>query len=888
MLSAGDRLGPYEIVARIGAGGMGEVWQATDTRLDRSVAIKILPAELAQNPQLKARFEREAKTISQLNHPHICTLHDVGEETLEGGGTRADSSGSSTVSYLVMELIDGETLADRLARGPLSLPEVLRYGVEMAEALDKAHRAGIVHRDLKPGNIMLTRTGSKLLDFGLAKSAVLEISTDGLTQQKPLTQEGTILGTFQYMAPEQLEGIEADARSDIFAFGAVLYEMATGKRAFEGKTKTSLIAAIVDRDPVPISQLQPLTPPTLEHVISRCIEKDPEDRWQSARDIAEELKWIASAGSQVGVAAPLAVRRRTRERLAWSLNLVTALVVLAATTMFFMTRKPVEPTIVSSILPPAGMRIVLNGGAAISPDGRFIVAVLEDARSSRGLWMRPLHDAEYRLLPGTEDASYPFWSPDSRQIGFFATGRLKTVDAMGGPVQSVCDAAAGRGGTWSPDGTIVFTASVNGILMKVPATGGEPTPATEFQKGETSHRWPSFLPDGQHFVYLAMGDNPSIVRGSLDSTSDHHQVLRANSSALYSRTGHLLYSRESSVIAVPFNPGKGITTGDPIVVVAEGVAFTDRFTSVFSVSNDGALVYLRGAGFRLSQLVWVDRSGRDQGTIAPPGLFFSPRISHDQRRVAVDLSNVADGQGDIWIWDLQRGVSSRLTYDPANESVPLWSADEKQIIYHGVSSGTSNLYRVPSGGTGVAEELVQDDQEKRPTDISPDGRWLAFNSDGGSGSSTDIWIYSFDEKKATPWLKTPFTESAAQFSPDGKWIAYQSDESGRSEIYVRAFPDSEEKWLISSGGGSMPAWRGDGREIYYISADRTMMAVPVTLGDKRLDAGASVALFDASVRMHVIRQYDVVPDGSRFLLNRQADDGPGEPITLLQNWAKSK
>ncbi len=872
----GYRLGPYEIVSRIGAGGMGEVWLAKDTRLDRSVAIKLLPEGFAQNEQFRARFEREAKTISSLNHPNICTLFDVGHE----GGAH----------FLVMELIEGESLADRLQKGALPPDQVLKVGSQIADALDRAHKQGVVHRDLKPGNVMLTKTGAKLLDFGLARSGVDASPVQGLTemptQAKPLTQEGTILGTFQYMAPEQLEGQDADARTDIFALGALLYEMATGRRAFEGSSRTSLIAAIVSSHPIPISQITPMTPPALDHVVRKCMEKDPDDRWQSAHDVASELRWISEAGSQAGVATPVTLRRKARERLAWSLATVTTAIAIAAGWALLARHQPARHTIESMIVPPSATRVGLNGGLAISPDGTSIVLGLNDDRYGSTLWLRPIDSPTFRKLAGTEDASHPFWSPDSRRAGFFAGGKLKTVDIRSGSVQLVCDAPAGRGASWSADGTILVTPSGIGPLMVVSATGGVPKPLTKLRPGDTSHRWPFFLPDGKSFIFLALSEsaaNSAICQSSLDRPDEIKPIVNTSSSAAFVAPGYIVFARDGLVFAQRYDPKKATAIGEPITL-ADRVALTDRFFALFSVANDGTLVLQRGAGFLLTQLTWIDRSGKPDGSVADPGLYFSPSLSRDERRLAVDISNTVDGQGDIWVFDLTRNVPTRLTYEKTNESAPNWSPDDRQVVYYAAKANTGNIYQLPSGGTGEAQLLVDDEKEKRPTCVARDGQWIVFNSSGGpSGASADIWAWSASEKKARPWLASPFTEQGGYLSPDAKWITYESNESGRSEIYVRAFPDSDQKWMISNDGGAMPYWSADGREIFYISTSKKMMAVAVTTGAS-FEASSPVVLFDAPVRAHPTRQYDVSRDGRRFLLNRLSESSAVEPVSLIQNW----
>ncbi len=874
-LAPGIRLGPYEIVSPLGAGGMGEVWRATDTRLDRSVAIKILPDGLAQNEQFRTRFEREAKTISSLNHPNICTLFDVGHE----GGSH----------FLVMELIDGESLAERLQRGALPADQVLRFGAQIADALDRAHRQGIVHRDLKPGNVMLTKGGAKLLDFGLARSGVDASPIQGLsdmTQARPLTQEGTLLGTFQYMAPEQLEGHEADARTDIFGLGALLYEMATGKRAFEGASRTSLIAAIVSSHPTPISQVTPMTPPALDHVVRKCIEKDPEDRWQSAHDVASELRWISEAGSQAGVSAPVALRRKTRERLAWSLaGGATAMV--AAMGMFLASPEPPRRMIESAIITPPSMQVAFNGAISLSPDGKTAAFIFNDERGDRTLWVRPLDSRSFRRLEGAAGASHTFWAPDSRRIGFFAFGKLKTIDLQGGAVTTVCEVSAGRGASWNGDGTILVTTASIGPLMMVPASGGTLVPLTKLRPGDTNHRWPFFLPDGKTFVFLALNELPAktaVCQATLDRPDDIKVLFTSATSTQFVAPDILLFVRDNALLAQRYDSKRARMAGDP-VTISDRVGLTDRFDAQFSAANDGTLLIQRGAGFQLSELVWVDRSGKSQGAVGDPGLFFSPSLSRDGRRLAVDLSSTTDGQGDIWIFDLTRKASSRLTYERTNESAPQWFPGDKRILYFGVKNGRGDIFELPSGGTGQARVLISDDREKRPSDISRDGQWVVFNSVGGPVTGgMDIWAWSASDKKARPWLATPFAELCARLSPDGKWIAYQSDESGRMEVYVRAFPESEEKWMISVGGGVMPTWRGDGREMFYLSLERKMMAVPFNPGGSSLQVGAPVMLFDARVRMHPTLQYDVSSDGQRFLLNRQLQGTSAEPVALLQNW----
>lgn len=872
-LTVGSRLGPYEIVSPLGAGGMGEVFRARDTRLDRSVAIKVLPNELASNPQLRQRFEREARTISQLNHPNICVLYDIGEE--EGTG------------FLVMELLEGETLADRLARGPLPLSETVRYGAQIAGALDCAHRAGIVHRDLKPGNVMLLSTPSKgvakLLDFGLAKpgaAAATNPASTMATEQKPLTQEGTIVGTFQYMAPEQLEGIEADPRTDIFALGAMLYEMVAGRRAFEGKTRTSLIAAIVGSDPPPLSQLQPLTPPALERVIMKCLAKDPDERWQSAHDVAAELLWINEAGSQAGVAAPLTAKRKHRERLAWWLNLATAAVAIALTWAFLQWRTPAARVVETSIVPPPDREFAnRQGNVLLSPDGLRIALLAVDREGATMIFIRGLDSSDARPLAGTEGATLPFWSPDSQHLAFFAEGKLKTIDIEQGSIQILCDAPLPRGGSWGVSNKIVFAPAPGGALMVVGAEGGTPSPAMGLAPGEVAQLFPSFLPDGRHFIFLSDRPDPGIYAASLGDKK-MVKLLSSPTAATYAPPGYLMFVRSGSdtLLAQPFDV-KALAMKGSASPLAQHIAFQARLP-LLSVSNDGSLAYQRGTA--TTQLVWVDRQGKDLGTITPPAIFFSPSISHDGRRVAVDITAASTFNGDVWIFDLAANRSSRLTFNPDNESGPVWSADDREIFYFS-GRGHSDLFRIPAGGIGGEQLLLKSAVTKLTADVSRDGQWLLFAGKSGKGLRWDIWTYSFRDKQAKPWLATSFNEVGPQLSPDGKWIAYQSDESGRNEIYVRSFPESQEKWPVSNAGGGMPAWRTDGREIYYISPDSKMMAVPVDTA-KGFQSGTPVALFEVRIQNHPqLKQYDAT-DGTRFLLNRLVQGDQHLPFTLVQNW----
>ena len=867
---------------------MGEVYRARDTRLDRDVAVKVLPAGFAANPEFKARFEREAKTISQLSHPNVCSLFDVGNH--EG------------MEYLVMELIEGESLGDRLQKGPLPIALVLKHGIEIASALDAAHRQGIVHRDLKPGNVMLTKAGAKLLDFGLAKSGPLITSTSSVsqmaespTQHQPLTEQGTILGTFQYMAPEQLEGLEADARTDLFAFGALLYQMATGQPAFQGKTRTSLIAAIVSGTPTPLSQLVPLTPPALDHVIKKCLEKDPDDRWQSARDLADQMRFIVDAGSRAGEAAPVLAKRKTRTKVAWALNAATAVVaVLATFAAVKLTTAP--PRIVrSSLLPPEHTQYQPNFGAMVlSPDGLRIAFVARGDDGKQMLWVRALDALTAQPLAGTEDANHPFWSPDSRFLGFFSTGKLRKIDANGGPPQALCDATGGRGGAWSINGTIVFTPSPTDVIYKVPAAGGAPVAVTEFdtKTSESSHRFPIFLPDGKHFLFLAEGrpdtegsqEGYTLYAGSLDS-KDRKRVVATNAGARFAKSGYLLFLRDRTLLAQRFDAGKLELAGDA-VPVADNLTRTGRYESMFSVSDNDLLAVQANGASELSHLVWMDRDGRDLDTVGKPADYRSIALSHDGKRVVASIQDPKNQKTDIWALDLERGTSTRLTFDPANDYSPLWSPDDRTIYFTSHRQGRGDLYRKSSSGTGTDEPVFGDPDQNILWSLSGDGRTGAIMTNNTTKKTGwDISIFSFADAKNRVFLETPFNEVAPAISSDGKWLAYNSNESGQGEVYVQSLGNDGGKWQISTEGGKLPQWTQDNGELVFQSPDDKLMVVTVKF-TPAFTASVPRKLVDPKIRQMIGLQYALSPDGKRILINRSVEQAVSTPVTLVQNWTQ--
>ena len=871
-LTAGTRLGPYEILAPLGSGGMGEVYRAKDTRLNRDVAVKVLPEGLAGNELLRARFEREAKSISSLSHPNICTLFDVGHQ--EG------------LLFLVMELIEGESLADRLSKGALPPDQVLRYGAQIADALDHAHKQGIVHRDLKPGNVMLTKSGAKLLDFGLARTAAeaqspVQGMTSLPTQVKPLTQEGTILGTFQYMAPEQLEGLEADARTDIFALGAVLYEMTTGRRAFEGKSKTSLIAAIVSLQPAPISTVVPVAPPALDHVVRRCLEKDPEDRWHSAHDVAGELRWITEAGSQAGVAAPVTLRRRSRERIAWILAAVMTISALAAVALRRESgpSKPEGRGVIRSVIPVASGQIPTEtyDTLAISPDGKT-VAWVDSGEGILQIYLRRLGEFDSHPLMGSEQAQQLFFSPDSKWLGFFANGKMKKAPVAGGAPVTITRAVLPRGASWGEDDSIIFVPFFYGGVERVSASGGnrEVLTTPDRANGEISHRWPSVLPGGKAFLYsvgTGSGWNEAKIVVQRIGSKERKILIEGGSSGRYLPTGHLVYARGASLYAVRFNLETLEVSGDPVQVI-EGVANSGAGASEYSYSNDGLLIY-RPAGSptgRGSELALVDRAGRSLPfqDPAPPGQTIDgPVLSRRGDRLAGSMNE------ELWSFDLVRGSSTRLT-SGTRTTGGVWSPDGKLISYSEERKSPWNPYVRRADGSEPEQILMKSDTALEPTSWSPDGRWILMTREDPA-TGNDIVSFSVADKTVKPFVVTDHNEGYSGFSPDGKWVAYASDESERWEIYVRPFEGAQGRWQISTEGSAAAYWKKPDEIIFQ--SGRKVMSVRVRTSPT-FSAEPPGLLFEGPKEL-----VDVMPDGDRFLVRQAGDFGSRDNyLRLVAGW----
>src|SRR5215813_10507970 len=894
-LSSGTKLGPYEIVSPLGAGGMGEVYRARDTRLDRTVAIKVLASHLSSSPELKQRMEREARAISSLNHPHICHLYDIGSQNGD--------------DYLVMEFLEGETLDERLRRGALSLPEALQIGMNVAEALEVAHRQGIVHRDLKPANIMLTRGGAKLMDFGLAKplaahtlgaaangppSFTAAATASGPSPISPLTTAGAIVGTIQYMSPEQIEGKEADARSDIFAFGAVLYEMAAGKRPFEGKSQISIASAILEKDPEPIHSIKPQTPPALEHVVTTCLQKNPEDRFQSAQDIKLELRWIAANKSMPAAVLP----PRSSFQLLWAVAAISVLAAIALGVMQFASREAkfvVATQIASSDKVQFNFVGDSGGPPVISPDGTQIVFSTK-AEGKTQLYVRSLDKLTPQPLVGTQNATWPFWSPDSRSIAFFADSKLKRIDVSGGPTVVICDASNARGGTWSKNGTIVFEPFPTLPLYQVPAGGGTPVALTKLSGKFTTHRWPQFMPDGRHFIYLAAnhsaptGSDTAVFWASLDG-KENRLVVQSQSGALYA-SGYLLYVRDSALVAQPFDPSAGELKGEPTVLASDVQVDGSVWRGTITASETGPLIYQpasAGAGMRLT---WIDRNGREAGSGFGPEVYGQVELSPDNRKAAVTIGNPA---GVIWIYDLQHSTRTRFTFGNGAAGSPVWSRDGKQIAYLSNES-VWNRYTAmmkAADGSGEAKPLTGqgltiNGVQQGLWDWSPDGRYLLYRSGTfGVGDGSDIWALPLSgDGKPFHYIAGPGDQAFAQFSPDGRFVVYQSNETGRDEVYVAPFPWTGAKWQISTNSGIAPRWRRDGKEIVFqaLGTPQTF-AVQVEGHGSTLEVGEVRALFESNDLSPNTgaEQYALSSDGQRFLQITTGDAGK-LPLTVIQNW----
>jgi serine/threonine-protein kinase len=876
---------------------MGEVYRARDTRLDRTVAIKILAPHLSGDPTLRQRFEREAKAISSLNHPHICVLYDVGHQ---------DGS-----DFLVMEYLEGETLSKRLDKGPLPLAQVLKYGVEIADALDKAHRQNLVHRDLKPGNIMLTASGAKLLDFGLAKAAPPLAAgatlTAAATRTTPVTQRGTIVGTFQYMSPEQVEGKDVDARTDIFSLGSVLYEMVTGLRAFPGKSHLSVASAILEKEPEPISTLQPLAPQALDHAIRRCLAKDPEERWQTAHDVKLELQWIAEGGSQAGVPAPLVSQRKTRERLAWLTAVVLAIALALALVFLSRDLRP-APASLARFSADLGQEVIATdwaSGLAISPDGSRLVFVSRSPDRTQRLFLHALDSATATPLPGTENAQGPFFSPDGQWIAFFADGKLKKIATLGGVPATLCDAPSTRGGSWGEDGSIIFAPSNRNPLVRVSSAGGSPQPVTEL-RGEWTHRYPQVLPGAEAFLFTScktLDLEACAIEVQSVSPRQRRVLVQGGYYGRYLASGYLLYLHEGAVFAAPMNLKRLELTGPASPVLEDMSTMVGTGVAQFDFSRAGTLVYIpRKALPPTRSIFWLDAAGKLAPLGLVPRVYRGIRVSPDGTRLALVIAEAS--QSNVWVYEWARDRLSRLTFLDGNSEFPVWAPDSKHLVFSSDAHAPGpGIYWIRADGAGEAQRLFEG-ANLTPRSFSPDGKSVAYDSqDVGTGSG--LWTLPLDAsnserpKAGKPEALTDLagTERFAEFSPDGRWIAYITAKSGMPEVYVQSFAGPGGRWLVSSGGsgratGGLSAyWSSNGQELFYTDSEGQIIAVNYTAKGGTFSASPPRLWSPTRIEGPIGyrgQSIDLAPDGKRFAVilptGRDAEPKPQTHVVFLLNF----
>jgi Tol biopolymer transport system component len=877
-LEPGDELGPFQIISLIGVGGMGEVYRARDTRLDRQVAIKVLPPLSSVDGAGRERFEAEARAISRLTHPRINTLYDVG----------AAPVGSTIVPYLVMELVEGETLAARLKRGPVPVRQALAIAVELAEALAAAHAAGVIHRDVKPANIMLTRSGAKLLDFGLARlRSSLGVGHAAGAAGDPATPTG-LFGTLPYMAPELLRGAGADARTDLFAFGATLYEMLEGRPAFAAGSEADLVVAIHEHEPAPVSTHQPLIPAPLERLITTCLAKDPDDRWQTAQDLVRALRWVRDDHARPA-GPPQTTGIVSRKAVVWGAGGAALLGLLLATAIWQRPAVTVSRVTFPVFAPPGTQFPRGTAQIAIAPDGTGLVFVAVAANGTSQLWMRRFDTADSTLLVGTDDGHNPFWSPDGRWIGFFTRGKLMKVSRTGGEPQVLSDAGPNGRGTWNQDGTILFSGFGEG-LQRVSENGGSVHPVTvlDDSRKESAHSFPVFLPDGHRFLYLAVtrgtDSSEELFQGSLDSTATRRVLASEANVGVAGR--YLISLNKGVLVAQPYDPDRAAVTGVPIEIADRIQSDSpQRSGGPFSVGAGSVIAY-RSANPN-SRLLWFDRAGRQLDSFPTTGDYHHPRLSPDERSLIVEKTDPSSGRHTIWILDLLRRTSSRLIADPFGAHHAAWSPDGHRIVFSSNRLGGLALFMTRSDGSGTAEPVLPDEKSwVYIADWSRDGRYLLYQTERGNNDDLDVLPLDADRKPRT-FVGSAAKERQGQFSPDGRWIAYTSDESGSPEVYVRHFPDVGKKWQISTHGGVQGRWRGDAKELFYLALDGTLMAVDVKASSSSFEAGAPLPLFNTGISgafFDRFNQYLVTRDGRRVLVNRSADDESSAPITVVMNW----
>jgi Tol biopolymer transport system component len=901
-LSAGTRLGPYEIVAPLGAGGMGEVYRARDTRLDRTVAVKVLPTHLSANPEARQRFDREARSISSLSHPNICQLYDVGHQ--------------DGVDYLVMEFLEGETLAARITRGAVPTDQLLKIGSDVCDGLERAHRAGVVHRDLKPANIMLTKSGAKLMDFGLAKAieapatpAGSVTQTMGATPSSPITQAGVVVGTFQYMSPEQVEGKPADARTDIFSLGSVLYEMATGKRAFDGQTSASVIAGILEREPPPISAAQPASPAALDRIVKSCLAKDPAERWQTAHDVRLQLQSLREAGSQTAIAAvsPAAIeaeRTRTNRNVAIPVLATMAISAIVFGLLGYMARRP-QPTpaqnLQTALNLPRGLHLApISVAFALSPDGTKLVFAAAKGDEPPQLWLRSLDKVSPQPLEGTDGATSPFWSPNSQAVGFFANAKLQKIDLNSSTVTSLADAPYGRGGTWNASGTILFAPTNIGGLFTVPEQGGTPKRITKGGAENGTDRLPTFLPDGLHaiFIHGAGGFYGGNVAMLVDiRNGDTRQLFDTDSQVLYANPGYVFFMRGRDLYAQPFDAGKFATTGDPYCLAQGVLAYNARRAGEFAVANSGLLIYQPDPGMPMRQLSWFDlATGKSLGTVGEPARFARYALSPDDQRVAAIVETTVDSSfkapGAVWIYEVAKDTASRLTFSERPLYGLAWDESAKSVFY-GELTERFKIYRQPVDGHTTATELPLDSSDDADLEsVSPNGKWLGISRQQPRTFQIDL-VPLTPELKGRTLFAPKADASGLTFSADGKWIAYSSNETGRTELYAGPVADIAVRWQISKQGVFQGGWMKTPGKILLVGEDLTVAIADVTevggslqilkiaptFGQKPVPAqGNGETKFNTNLSLNVTK------DGKRILLAPMAETGATDTLNLVTDW----
>ncbi len=881
----GQTISHYKIIEKLGEGGMGVVYKAEDLTLRRMVALKFLPERVSASEPDKARFMQEAQAAAALNHPNICTIYGIEEQDGQ--------------TFIAMEFVDGQTLREK--KGSISFKQAIDIGIQLADGLAVAHEKGIVHRDIKPDNIMIRKDGiAQIMDFGLAK----------LRGVSRLTKEGSTVGTAGYMSPEQVHGQEADHRSDIFSLGVLLYELCTGQIPFKGLHETALAYEIVNVDAAPMSAVKPDLDPELDRIVLECLEKEPSERYQSAAEISKDLKRfkresgrqkigrtsVIREASQISqVSHPdddgTSLRSAKRERIAVIASVLFFFISAALTVLYMMRQSPEVQSVQAMILPPEKFRFSSQGGShiALSPNGKMLAFVASDSSGKTQLYVRPLRSLVVQLLAGTEGATYPFWSPDSRFIGFFAGNKLKKIEAGGGPALTICDANSGRGGSWSQDGVIVFSPDVGSSISAVTAAGGVPAAITNLDSSrrEQTHRWPYFLPDGKHFLYFARAvgfenEGDAIYVASLDRALNK-RILSVHSNSVYVN-GHILFMRDRTLLAQPFDTKNFEMLGDA-VPVAEQVQYDLAFTcGVFSASGNGHLVYQASGSQTGFDLFLFDRTGKQMSSLIEPGLYYTPTFSHDMKKLAMMYLDISSHNQDVWILELSRGIKTRLTFDLSTDRNPIWSPDGTKIAFCSDRQGRYDIYVKASSGAATEEGLLVSNENKVTTDWSSDGNYILYHTFGDPKTKSDLWVLPLTgERKPVSFLQTDYNESSGHFSSDMKWIAYQSDESGKNEVYVRPFPGPGGKWQVSTNGGTSSRWRRDGREVYYFSPDSKMMAAEVKPSGSAFEVSTVKTLFDLQSKGQ--SQFEAVnPDGQKFLIKITGGGITSAPLTLVMNW----